>query len=269
MLLIARQAVLLAGTALAAYTDARTGLIPDKITYPMMAIGIIFNAVEFNANLFVVPAAVFAIGFALYWLGKIGGGDVKLFTGIALLLPFLNQRVFIASALLAAALLSIVFYSVYYIGRYWRKGIDWKENKQCIARAVILGAITLAYFQYLVAVGLLGVEAAAVLYATVFFALVFLALERGIKRNFFLKRIALDKLEDDEVVASEFLEGSAKQKLGLLGKGIIGKKEIEKLKEAGVKTVPVYRDMPPFAPFVFLGVIIVLWKPELFGFLVI
>ncbi len=269
MILELRIAALLAGTAVSAYTDAKTGLILDKVTYPMIALGIISNLLEFDLNLFVVPVVVFAIGYVLYWLGKIGGGDVKLFTGIALLLPYLGGKIFIVHALLAAAILSIVFYSVYYVGKYWRTGIDLRENKQGIVSSAILGAIIAVYFFHLVSMQFMDATVAAIFFTTVLFALFFFAFERGIKRNFFLREVELGKLEEDEVIATEFLDKDIKEKLKLYFKGIFGKGEIEELKKQEVKKVPIYRGMPPFAPFVFIGIVIVLWKPELFGFLAV
>lgn len=263
------MAALLVGGAAAAYTDARTGLILDKITYPMIALGIVLNLIEFDLSLFYVAIAVFAISYVLYWLGKIGGGDVKLFAGIALLLPYFNGNVFIVHALLAAAILSIIFYSVYYVAKYWRKGISLQENRQGILSALVLGIITAAYFYYMISMQFMAVQIAALLYVVIAFALFFLALEKGIKRNFFLKEVKLGKLEEDEVIATDFLDKGVKEKLKLHWKGVFGKKEIDALRKIGVKMVPVYRDMPPFAPFVFLGLAIVLWAPELFGFLII
>lgn len=268
-ILIARIAVLLIGTAIAGYVDARKGIIPDKVTYPMVAIGIVLNLIEFDLMLFAIAAIVFAICYILYWLGKVGGGDVKLLAAIALLLPSYGGNVLIVHALLAAAILSIVFYSVYYVGRYWRKGLDFKENRQSILSSLLLGIIIIFYFSYLVSMHFISETTAVILYATIFFALFFLAFERGIKRNFFLREVEIGKLEEDEVIATEFLNEDIRNKLKLYFKGIFGKKEVEELRKMGIMKVPVYRDMPPFAPFVFIGIVIVLLKPELFGFLVI
>ncbi len=269
VLLLVKEAILLAGTGLAAYTDAKTGLIPDKITYSMIAAGLIINLVEFNLTALAVPALVFAIGFVLYWLGKIGGGDVKLFTGIAMLLPYLNGRVFVMHVLLAAALLSMVFYSVYYLARYWRKGIDLNANKDGILKSGVLGTVIAAYFYFVYSVGMIEVTALLMFSVAALFALAFLAFEKGIKKNFFLKEVELKKLEEDEVVAIEFLDKEIAGKIGLGIKRIIGDKEIEKLKKIGISKVPVYRDMPPFGPFIFLGTVLILLSPELFSFLII
>ena len=128
-LLLLRQAILLAGCGTAAFTDARTGLILDRITYPMIALGILLNLWEWELAGLALGAGVFAIGYAVYYMGKLGGGDVKLFTGIAFLLPFFDGKVFLLNALFAASILAVVFYSAYYVSRYARKGIDWNEKK--------------------------------------------------------------------------------------------------------------------------------------------
>ena len=45
-LLLLRQAIVLIGTLAGGYTDAKTGLILDRITYPMIALGILLSLVE-------------------------------------------------------------------------------------------------------------------------------------------------------------------------------------------------------------------------------
>tara|TARA_Y100000310_G_C20701495_1_gene830397 strand:- start:8675 stop:9484 length:810 start_codon:yes stop_codon:yes gene_type:complete len=269
MFLELRIAALVIGSVISAYTDAKTGLILDKVTYPMIALGIVLNLIEFDLTLFAVVVPVFVIGYALYWFGKIGGGDVKLFTAMALLLPYYVGNIFIIHSLFAAALLSIVFYSVYYVGKYWRKGISLEKNKDSIISALVLGVFFAIYLTYLVSIGLMDNTVVVVVAVPIVFALFFFALEKGIKRNFFLKNIALDKLEEDEVIATEFLDKDIKDKFKVYLKGVLGKNEIGELQKLGVKKVPVYRNMPPFAPFILLGVLAVLLNPELFGFLII
>ncbi len=100
---LVRYLIVIAGTAISACTDIKTGLILDKITYPMLALGVLFSAadvlLEQSFTQLLVPLAVFAFGFALYYLGKLGGGDVKIFTAMALLLPFYRGEPFILNVL--------------------------------------------------------------------------------------------------------------------------------------------------------------------------
>jgi len=265
--LLLRILVLVAGCSAAAYTDAKTGLILDWITYPMIAAGIVLNLLQGEWLWLLAGTIVFAIGYAVYYAGKVGGGDVKLFTAIAFLLPFYQGQVFLLNALFAACILGVVFYSAYYVSKYARKGIDWKENRQGMQKAVVFGIALAAWLAAVLFLEIISLGAFALLAFAFALALLFLAFEKGIRHSFFLKLVPVGKLEEDEVIAAEFLGPELKKKLGLGIKGVFGKTEIERLKKAKVKKVPVYRGMPPFGPFILLGCIAALAMPDLIGLL--
>jgi Flp pilus assembly protein protease CpaA len=266
-LLVLRQAFLLAGSGAAAWTDARTGLILDKITYPMIIAGILFNLLEQQWLWLGIGLAVFVLGYVVYYMGKFGGGDVKLFTGIAFLLPFYQNGFFLLNVLFAACLLGITFYSAYFVAKYVRKGVEWGENRKGLMNAVFFGLAIAIYLAGMVSMEVFGWQTALVLAFPLMLALLFLAFEKGIRKSFFLKNVRLGKLEEDEVVAADFLGEKAKKALGMNLKGLLGDKEIEKLKKAGIKEVPVFRGMPPFGPFIFLGCVVAMLMPDLFGVL--
>lgn len=261
--LFLRMLILVAGCFGAAYTDAKTGLILDRITYPMIATGIVLNLLQGEWLWLLAGTTVFAIGYAVYYAGKLGGGDVKLFTAIAFLLPFYQGQVFLLNALFAACLLAVVFYSAYYATKYARKGIDWKENRQGMQKAAVFGVVLACWLVTMFFLNVISFGAFALLGFAFALALVFLAFEKGIRKSFFLRLVPVAKLEEDEVIAAEFLGQELKQKLGLGLKGVFGEKEIAKLKKAGKKRVPVYRGMPPFGPFILLGCIAALLWPNL------
>jgi len=266
-LLLIRQAIILAGCGAAAYTDTKTGLILDKITYPMIALGILFNIIEGEWLFLLAGVAVFAIGYLIYYMGKIGGGDVKILTGMVMLLPVLQGQIFVINALFAASLFAVTFYSAYYLSKYVRKGIDWEENKPGYAKAIGFGAVIAIYLVASALNGMISIATAGFLALPLTLAVLFIAFERGIRKSFFLKNIAIAKLEEDEVIAAEFLEENVKKKLGLTVKGVFGEKEIEKMKKIGLSKVPVYRNMPPFAPFILLGSIAAILQPDLISLL--
>ena len=268
-LLFLRIIALLAGSGLGAVQDARTGMISDKINYAMIATGIILNIIAFDWIGLLFVAVVFGIGFVVYYFGKIGGGDVKLFTGIAFLMPFYVGRIFVLSVLLVSAILAVIFYSVFYTLKYARRGINWKENTENLKKVFLFAIVFIAYFWFLAQTKQVSVFALGFLGTGFAFGLLFLAFEKGIRKNFFLKKISLSKLEEDEVIASEFIDEKIKKVLGAGMKGILGEKEKQKLEKAGIKEIPVYRNMPPFAPFIFLAIIVVLLKPDFLGFLFI
>lgn len=273
--LLFREIVAVAGTAIASWTDLKTRLIHDKLTYPMIAIGLFLNLLEIyfkgisidSIMLIAIPLIVFIIGFALYFAGKVGGGDIKLLAAISLLLPLLNGEIFILNVLFSAAMFSIVFISAYFGIKYFRKGINFKENYHSVLKAVFYGIAVIAYFSILMQLGLIRFEKILILSIPILFALVFLALEPGIRKNFFFKKVKLNELEEDEVIAIESLDSEIVKKLGLGFKGVLGEKEIEKLKELGLREVGVYRDLPPFAPFLLIGVIVAILKPDLIAWI--
>ncbi len=80
----------------ASYTDIKWGIIPNKLTFPLIFLGIVLNGfyaiVAGNIWLLfynlIFTAGIFVLGYLLWKLGAWAGGDVKLFTALAALLPF-------------------------------------------------------------------------------------------------------------------------------------------------------------------------------------
>jgi preflagellin peptidase FlaK len=89
--------IALAACIYASYSDLKEGVIRNKLTFPLIAIGIILNAIYVftsTADLFlliecvVVTAFIFVLGYIFWKMGAWAGGDVKLFTALAALIPF-------------------------------------------------------------------------------------------------------------------------------------------------------------------------------------
>ncbi|EKQ53220.1 MAG: Flp pilus assembly protein, protease CpaA [Methanobacterium sp. Maddingley MBC34] len=80
----------------ASYSDLKRGIIPNKVTFPLIAIGIILNGIYaftigniwFIIICAVVTGVIFALGYLFWKMGAWAGGDVKLFTALAALVPF-------------------------------------------------------------------------------------------------------------------------------------------------------------------------------------
>jgi len=80
----------------ASYTDLKSGIIPNKLTFPLIGIGIVLNGIYsfITGNIWLIVSAliftalIFILGYVFWKLGAWAGGDVKLFTGLAALLPF-------------------------------------------------------------------------------------------------------------------------------------------------------------------------------------
>jgi preflagellin peptidase FlaK len=80
----------------ASYTDLKSGIIPNKLTFPLIGIGLVLNGFYafMTGNIWLMiyalifTAVIFALGYLFWKLGAWAGGDVKLFTALAALLPF-------------------------------------------------------------------------------------------------------------------------------------------------------------------------------------
>lgn len=80
----------------ASYTDLKSGIIPNKLTFPLIGVGIVLNGfygfatgnIWLIISTLIVTALIFVLGYVFWKLGAWAGGDVKLFTALAALLPF-------------------------------------------------------------------------------------------------------------------------------------------------------------------------------------
>lgn len=81
----------------ASYSDLKSGVIRNKLTFPLIAIGIVLNAyyiltsvgdIWLLIKVLIIVAFIFLLGYILWKMGAWAGGDVKLFTAIAALIPF-------------------------------------------------------------------------------------------------------------------------------------------------------------------------------------
>ncbi|BDZ68446.1 A24 family peptidase C-terminal domain-containing protein [Methanobacterium ferruginis] len=80
----------------ASYSDLKQGIIPNKLTFPLIGLGILLNGIYafmigdlwFIIICVVVTGVIFALGYLFWKMGAWAGGDVKLFTALAALLPF-------------------------------------------------------------------------------------------------------------------------------------------------------------------------------------
>lgn len=264
MLQLIQQGALILGTTLGAITDAKTGYIFDWITYPMILIGFVLAIMQQQYNNLFVAGIIFALLFITYKFGKLGGGDVKLFVGIALLNPY-NDYLFFASAMLIAAVSAMIFYSIFYTIKYIRIGINFEENSKGIQKATLYGVILLGYFSLLTMMQLITYLSAIIILIPMLVGLLFIAFQKGITKNFFEKKILLKEIEEDEVIAEE---GNSEKILKLLaGKKLIGENEKALLLKNKIKSIYVLRGLPPFGPFILVGILVAINQPQLFMFL--
>ena len=103
-------------SAFSAYSDIKEGLIWDEITLPAILLGIFLNLFPLQPLYLALGILTFAFGYFLYYFGKLGGGDVKLLTAVALLLPFYKSNIpFILLAVFYSAAIAAILLGPYYL----------------------------------------------------------------------------------------------------------------------------------------------------------
>lgn len=111
-MLIIRIIILLVFCVIATYTDLKTGEIPNWLTFGLISIGIIFNLIFYPIITFIfilsIMLGVYLLGRMLYNYMGFGGGDVKLYIGVASILPFMNDHIIILWVLLLSSGLALI-----------------------------------------------------------------------------------------------------------------------------------------------------------------
>lgn len=105
-----RLAALFLGLALAVVSDIRTGKLPNRLTVPMAAVGLVLGMLGGLSGLLHAAlglACGFALGFVLWLLGVFRAGDSKLLSAMG---AFLGWRMLLRAfcwALLCGAVLGL------------------------------------------------------------------------------------------------------------------------------------------------------------------
>lgn len=246
MINLIQTIILILGTFIGGVTDAKTGYIYDWITYPMIIMGIILSFLQgFWFNIF-SSAIIFISLFILYKFGKIGGGDVKLFTAIALLNPF-NNLDFIISLFLLSAISAMLFYTIYYSLKYVRKNKMKNITTNSIIKGIGIILFVLIYFSFLYFNNFIN-ELFVFIFGLPFLTFgIYFIFQKEIENTFFQKRISINKLDEDEVLSKNNSEKIFKL---INNKTFVEEKEIEILKKNKIKNLLVMRDLPKFGPFI-------------------
>jgi len=280
-------AILIIGTGIAAYTDYKTGIVPDKLSHFMIASGAILAPIVYNDLIFVygVAAAVFGLGFLMYSFGQIGGGDVKLFTAIALLVPYYPEVMkplaeyiginpvspvypFVGSIFILAGIIGPMFAvsikSHYRIFKNKHK-IDNFSGK--VRKGILLGMLLIPFlvlWAYLT-------PAFLVLFIPMAITLSLIPFKDDMVRIFYSVEKPISELNDDDVLALEGIEEQKKEDLGLWRKTFTPpelKKVKKKAEEKGYEKVLVCENLPVFVPYIFIALLISLIFGDAFFYLV-
>ncbi|MEM3422719.1 MAG: hypothetical protein QXF35_00820 [Candidatus Bilamarchaeaceae archaeon] len=272
---VLRVIVAFIGVLVASYYDLfNKKNVPDKILYSFLGIAILLNIVfylmqpDFDVLLFTFGAALFisVIGYIFYRFGQIGGADVIVITSVMLLIPFVPSFAglsfnlpFIIPAMIYGGLLLTVYVTI----KFALKIISQGGTPNLLYLLLLLPFLFFIYvyinspvfsLTYLFIISVL-------LLASIFFMVY--------KQDIILmlaEQLPLEKVEPEDVFALELIEPAIIKQYNI--KRLATVSEIQRLKEAGLQTIWVYTDLPPFIPFLLVGMVLALFfsKNLLFGF---
>lgn len=100
----------------ACWQDLATRTLPEGVNIALALIGLVLHAVSGTLLAALLAAGlVFALAFGVWWLGALGGGDVKFLAACALLVGAPGVPSLILAMAVAGGLLSLA----YLAGRHW------------------------------------------------------------------------------------------------------------------------------------------------------
>jgi len=247
------------GVALATYFDLfNRRNVPNSVLYAFLGIALLTDIILYQQDLFIfsVALAVFfsAIGYIFYRFGQLGGADIFIIASIILLLPIHPSFVglsfnlpFIFSVIVFAG----VAFAVYVITFFGLKLIESGAQPKLVYALLLIPYLLFAfvYVNSIIFSLVYFVFVTILLLATIFF----LMFKEDI--NLLLaERMSPAELEEEDVLALEMMDQKAVKKYGL--KRLADRNEIERMKELKVPEVWVYSKLPPFLPFLLLGMVL-------------
>ena len=286
---LARVIVAIAGTSIAAYQDARTSFIDDKITIAMIALGTLANFATLDSDFIMysagLTAVIFGLGYLFYRFGQLGGGDVLLFCGLQALLPYYPVSAMagvfsflgVAVPPLPSALsLSIVpfFLSIYVVSSFLAMAASGFLYAYKLYRAtgfrrlhpdLFLGGLMLAlsmmllyWMAFVFSMGLERVFLAVLFLAPSVFLVFF---KKDISDKVALRWISLAQMEDEDVIDTGKMPRAIVEKYGV---GRVLTEEMKKVlakisKQEHYSKFPVQKDLPRFGPYILSGLLLSLY----------
>lgn len=272
--LLIKIIVLVIATAIAAYTDYKTSYIFNWLSLPLISLGLISITLEsfvfknplgwnYFLNVLGISVLIYAIGYVFYYYGKLGFGDIKLFIGINLLLPYFYGKVTILWLLILSSLSSVLIVSIKYIFILVKK-IKKKEWKKIIKERrsnILKSSALLLMFLVLFGFSIFNLHLSLwflVLLIPIILGLFISVFDHEIKKYIYTRNKKISKLDDGDVLAMEFISKSMLKKLGMGNREVIEDRDLKRFKKLDIKEIPIYDNLPRFGPYILVGLIIFL-----------
>lgn len=257
-------------TAAMAYYDLfNKKWVPNMLIYGFAACAIAINFIFYDQALtwsaLAFGAIVFALCYALYRAGQLGGADAYALGSIAAAIPFLpapflasQQSVpypFILSMLAPtgiAFMLHMALRFVPYVARRLAAG----KIRFTLEKAAGPALLAFAFTAFIYALSSLPLSFPPAYFAILFFlaaSLLFFSLFKSEIKGSMVEMVSVKKLQEEDVLALEKMNKGLVAKMKL--QPLLTAKSIALLRKSGLKAAPVYTGMPFFLPYLFFGLL--------------
>ncbi|MEM3364148.1 MAG: A24 family peptidase [Candidatus Micrarchaeia archaeon] len=240
--------------AVASYYDVfNKRTIPDWLSYSFIIVALLSTVLTAGVDFIKigVAIAVFAIGYLIYRVGYIGGADVFFITGLVLLLPITENSNGVGIPVIVNVLLiSTLTMAVYLEFSFFAQKRKVEPRMQEIITAIvwIVGYLAIAYL--LSSLGLVLLAGLAVVVGAI--SSVFALIKRDLAKSLIIEVAPKDIIEED-ILAVEEMDPKVVERLKL--ERLLTKEQIKRIKDAGLESVPIYGKLPPYMPFLLVGVV--------------
>jgi len=232
--------------------------IPDQVLYASLILAFLVNLFYYEATLFwfslAVAAFFSAIGYLFYRIGQLGGADVIILASVMLLLPIHPSFVgmsFNVPFIFSVIIFSGVAFALYVLGYYSFKLLQTEAKPNLMYGLMLIPYLLFAY-----------VYIGSFLFSPVYFAFISILLFASI---FFLmfreslnmllaEELPIAQLEPEDVLALEIMNKDMIERYKI--KRMVTQSEIDRLKKTKVTEVWVYTRLPPFIPFILIGMVL-------------
>lgn len=259
----ARIFLALLGMAIGTYYDLFNNKnVPEKFLYAFLAVAFLFNMVFFDYDVFVYAVVLafilFAIGFAMYRLGQLGGADVFVVAALVLLLPinpsYLNVPYnwpFVFSVLIYGGAIFALYSLFFFAKTLAKKKTKSKPKYIYLSLFLLYGLVAYLFFN----APFFSIAYFAIASIMLLSSIIFLVYRDAIIEST-MEQVFVKDLEPEDVLVKDRMDVHMK-KMGI--GNVLSQKNIEALKRSGTKHVWVYSNLPPFLPFLFIGLILSLF----------
>ncbi len=255
---IIRLLVAFLGVGVAAYYDLfRERNIPNNYLYGFLVAALLIDLIFYSEKLFLfsLGLAVFfgGIGYIFYRLGQIGGADVIIIAALNLLLPIhpsLSNMTINIPFIFSVLIYSGVFFSLHVLGFFGKRMYERGAKPKYIYLLLLIPFLVFAW----VYANSFIFSPIYLLFITILFlaSLLFLMFKEEINEEL-TEEVPLSQIQEEDVAALELMDKDFVEKFKI--PRLLRKKDIERLKEEGVDALIIYTKLPPFVPFLLVGMI--------------